>query len=141
MNVGQAAERSGLPAKTIRFYEEIGLVAPDRASNGYRHYSADDIHRLSFLRRARSLGFSIDDCRQLMALYRDKARSSHDVKAIARSHVSAIDAKITELQGMRATLSSLIKACQGNDRPDCPIIEDLATGGANTSSNREQTLP
>lgn len=126
MNVGQAAARSGLPAKTIRFYEEIGLIAPDRAANGYRDYGADDIHRLSFLRRARSLGFSIEDCRQLMALYRDRARSSHDVKAIARSHVTAIDAKIAELQSMRATLNTLITACNGNDRPECPILEDLA---------------
>jgi MerR family copper efflux transcriptional regulator len=126
MNVGQAASRSGLPAKTIRFYEEIGLIAPDRAANGYRDYSADDIHRLSFLRRARGLGFSIEDCRQLMALYRDRDRSSHDVKAIARSHVTAIDAKIIELQSMRATLNTLIKACNGNDRPECPILEDLA---------------
>ena len=129
MNVGQAAERSGLPAKTIRFYEEIGLIAPDRAANGYRDYNADDIHRLSFLRRARSLGFSIEDCRQLMALYRDRARSSHDVKAIARSHVGAIDAKLAELQSMRATLNTLIKACNGNDRPECPILEDLAGTG------------
>jgi MerR family copper efflux transcriptional regulator len=126
MNVGQAASRSGLPAKTIRFYEEIGLIAPDRAANGYRDYSADDIHRLSFLRRARGLGFSIEDCRQLMALYRDRGRSSHDVKAIARSHVTTIDAKIIELQSMRATLNTLIKACNGNDRPECPILEDLA---------------
>lgn len=126
MNVGHAAQRSGLPAKTIRFYEEIGLIAPERAANGYRDYSDDDIHRLSFLRRARSLGFSIEDCRQLMALYRDKSRSSHDVKEIAKSHVVAIDAKIAELQAMRSTLGTLITACRGNDRPDCPIIEDLA---------------
>lgn len=126
MNVGHAAAQSGLPAKTIRFYEEIGLISPTRAANGYRDYSADDVHRLSFLRRARSLGFSIDDCRQLMALYRDKARSSHDVKEIAKSHVASIDAKIAELQAMRATLNTLIRACHGNDRPDCPIIEDLA---------------
>jgi MerR family copper efflux transcriptional regulator len=126
MNVGQAARQSGLPAKTIRFYEEIGLISPDRAANGYRDYSADDVHRLSFLRRARGLGFSIEDCRHLMSLYRDKARSSHDVKEIARSHVSAIDAKIAELQSMRATLNTLITACHGNDRPDCPILEDLA---------------
>lgn len=126
MNVGQASQRSGLPAKTIRFYEEIGLVAPQRASNGYRDYTSDDVHLLSFLRRARGLGFSIEDCRQLMALYRDKARSSHDVKEIAKSHVTAIDAKIAELQAMRATLNTLITACHGNDRPDCPIIEDLA---------------
>lgn len=129
MNVGHAAEQSGLPAKTIRFYEEIGLIAPQRAANGYRDYSADDVHRLSFLRRARSLGFSIEDCRHLMSLYRDRSRSSHDVKEIARSHVSAIDAKIAELQSMRSTLNTLIKACHGNDRPDCPILEDLAGQG------------
>lgn len=126
MNVGQASQRSGLPTKTIRFYEEIGLIAPQRASNGYRDYSTDEVHLLSFLRRARGLGFSIDDCRQLMALYRDKARSSHDVKEIAKSHVTAIDSKIAELQAMRATLNTLIDACHGNERPDCPIIEDLA---------------
>lgn len=126
MNVGLAAEKSGLPAKTIRFYEEIGLIAPQRAPNGYRDYTGEDVHRLSFLRRARGLGFSIEDCRQLMALYRDKSRSSHDVKEIAKSHVSSIDAKIAELQAMRATLGALIKACHGNDRPDCPIIQDLA---------------
>ena len=80
--------RSGLPAKTIRYYEEIGLIAPARAGNGYRDYSGDDIHRLAFLRRARSLGFSIDDCRQLMALYRDRSRASHDVREIAAAHVA-----------------------------------------------------
>lgn len=143
MNVGQAAGQSGLPAKTIRFYEEIGLIAPDRAANGYRDYSADDVHRLSFLRRARGLGFSIEDCRQLMALYRDRSRSSHDVKEIARTHVTAIDAKIAELQSMRATLDTLINACHGNDRPDCPILEDLAgkKSIAKTGSNREHRVP
>ena len=80
MNVGTAARRSGLPAKTIRYYEDIGLISPARAGNGYRDYSSDDVHRLAFLRRARGLGFSIEDCRQLMALYRDKSRASHDVR-------------------------------------------------------------
>ena len=88
MNVGDAAHRSGLPAKTIRYYEEIGLIAPARAGNGYRDYSGDDIHRLAFLRRARNLGFSIDDCRQLMALYQDRSRASHDVREIAAAHVT-----------------------------------------------------
>ncbi len=83
MNVGDAAQRSGLPAKTIRYYEEIGLISPSRAGNGYRDYSGDDIHRLAFLRRARNLGFSIDDCRQLMALYQDRGRASQDVREIA----------------------------------------------------------
>ena len=117
MNVGAAARRSGLPAKTIRYYEEIGLIRPARADNGYRDYSPDDIHRLAFLRRARGLGFSIDDCRQLMALYRDKARASHDVREIAKSHVAAIEEKVRELQSMRATLQKLIHACHGDERP------------------------
>jgi Cu(I)-responsive transcriptional regulator len=126
MNVGDAAVRSGLPAKTIRYYEEIGLIAPARAGNGYRDYSSDDIHRLAFLRRARNLGFSIDDCRQLMALYRDRSRASHDVREIAAAHVSAIEEKVRELQSMRATLQKLIHACHGDDRPDCPILDDIA---------------
>ncbi|MEW9837092.1 Cu(I)-responsive transcriptional regulator [Mesorhizobium marinum] len=126
MNVGTAARRTGLPAKTIRYYEDIGLISPARADNGYRDYSGDDIHRLAFLRRARGLGFSIEDCRQLMALYRDKGRASQDVRAIAKSHVAAIDAKLAELQSMRATLHKLIHACHGDDRPDCPILDDMA---------------
>ena len=130
MNVGEAARRSGLPSKTIRYYEEIGLLSPDRSANGYRAYSADDIHRLAFLRRARGLGFSIDDCRQLMALYRDRSRASHDVKEIAEAHVTAIEEKVRELQSMRATLQTLIHACHGDDRPDCPILEEMAGGEA-----------
>lgn len=126
MNVGNAAQRSGLPAKTIRYYEDIGLVAPERSQNGYRRYSDDDIHRLAFLKRARSLGFSIDECRQLMALYRDKTRASHDVRAIAVAHVGAIEEKIRELQSMRATLEKLIDACHGDERPDCPILDDIS---------------
>jgi Cu(I)-responsive transcriptional regulator len=126
MNVGNAAERSGLPAKTIRYYEEIGLISPARAENGYRDYSQDDVHRLAFLRRARNLGFSIDDCRQLMALYRDRGRASHDVREIAAAHVKAIEEKVRELQSMRATLQKLIHACHGDDRPDCPILDDMA---------------
>ena len=126
MNVSQAARQSGLPAKTIRYYEEVGLVHPRRAANGYRDYSADDVHGLAFLRRARGLGFSIEDCRQLMALYGDKGRASHDVREIAIAHVAAIDEKIAELQSMRRTLDTLVRACHGDDRPDCPILDDIA---------------
>lgn len=126
MNVGNAAARSGLPAKTIRYYEDVGLITPARAENGYRDYSPEDIHRLTFLRRARGLGFSIEECRQLMALYRDKSRASHDVRKIAISHVDAINAKIRELESMRTTLERLIKACHGDERPDCPILDDIA---------------
>lgn len=126
MNVGAAARRSGLPAKTIRYYEDIGLIRPARAGNGYRDYSSDDVHRLAFLRRARGLGFSIEDCRQLMALYRDKSRASHDVRELAKSHVAAIEEKVRELESMRGTLQKLILACHGDERPDCPILDDIA---------------
>ena len=126
MNVSQAAHRSGLPAKTIRYYEEVGLIQPDRAANGYRDYSAEDVHSLAFLRRARGLGFSIEECRQLMALYRDKSRASHDVREIAVAHVTAIDDKIAELQSMRRTLDALVHACNGDPRPDCPLLDDMA---------------
>ena len=125
MNVGEAAERSGLPAKTIRYYEEIGLVRPARAANGYRNYSQADINRLAFLRRARGLGFSIEDCRHLAALHANGTRASHDVREIARAHVAAIEEKIEELQAMRATLDGLVEACHGDDRPDCPILERM----------------
>jgi Cu(I)-responsive transcriptional regulator len=130
MNVGTAARRSGLPAKTIRYYEDIGLISPARAGNGYRDYSSDDVHRLAFLRRARGLGFSIEDCRQLMALYRDKSRASHDVRELAKNHVAAIEEKVRELQSMRATLQTLIHACHGDERPDCPILDDMAGAAA-----------
>ena len=126
MNVGDAARRTGLPAKTIRYYEEIGLIAPQRAGNGYRDYSGDDVHRLAFLKRARNLGFSIDDCRQLMALYRDRSRASADVRQIASDHVLAIEDKIRELQSMRSPLQKLVHACHGDARPNCPILEEMA---------------
>ena len=126
MNIGRAAELTNLPAKTIRFYEEIELIKPSRASNGYRDYSDDDIHRLKFLQRARSLGFSIDECRVLFSLYEDEDRASADVKAIALTKIEAVDAKIRELQSLRDTLSHLAETCNGDNRPDCPIIRDLA---------------
>ena len=130
MNVGTAARRSGLPAKTIRYYEDIGLIRPARTQNGYRDYTGDDIHRLTFLRRARGLGFSIENGRQLMALYRDKGRASHDVREIAKSHVKVIEEKVRELESMRATLQKLIHACHGDERPDCPILDDMAGAAA-----------
>ncbi|TNE40854.1 MAG: Cu(I)-responsive transcriptional regulator [Alphaproteobacteria bacterium] len=126
MNIGEAAERSGLPTKTIRYYEDIGLVVADRRDNGYRDYSDVHIHKLSFLRRARSLGFSIPECRLLLSLYEDTDRSSGDVKALALSKVAEIDQKISELAGLRKTLKTLSDKCHGDDRPDCPILDDLS---------------
>ena len=126
MNIGEIAEKSGLPAKTIRYYEDIGLVEPNRSENGYRHFNDNDLHKLTFLCRARTLGFSIEDCRILMALYEDETRTSADVKSVAKQHLARIDDKITQLQSMRKTLSHLVSECAGDNRPDCPILNDLA---------------
>lgn len=126
MNIGAAAERSGLPAKTIRYYEDIALITPQRQENGYRDYGDSDIHKLRFLHRARNLGFSIDECRMLLSLYGDEHRASADVKAIAEQKLSEIDQKIRELQSLKSALSPLIDCCHGDDRPDCPILDDLA---------------
>lgn len=130
MNIGTAADQANLPPKTIRYYEEIGLVTPSRAENGYRDYSENDVHRLRFLQRSRSLGFTIDECRLLLSLYDDKNRASADVKAVALEKVTEIDRKIAELQSLRDTLAMLAKHCHGDGRPDCPIIDDLAGGAA-----------
>ena len=128
MNIGAAAARTGLPPKTIRYYEEIGLIRPARAKSGYRDFSDADVHKLAFLGRARALGFSIEDCRTLLGLYEDESRSSGDVKQLARSHLVQIEGKIAALQSMQATLSHLVEACAGDERPDCPILRDLAEG-------------
>ncbi len=127
MSIGTVAAKSGLPAKTIRYYEDIGLLTPPRRDNGYRSYREQELHKLKFLHRARSLGFTIDECRQLLSLYEDESRASSDVKALARQHLKEVDAKILELQGMKSTLETLIKSCRGDHRPDCPIIDDLAS--------------
>jgi Cu(I)-responsive transcriptional regulator len=129
MNIGTVAERSGLPAKTIRYYEDIGLITPARDANGYRHFGDNDVHTLKFLASARSLGFTIEHCRALIALYKDRERASADVKSLAEEHLVEIDNKITELQAMRATLSDLVHRCHGDDRPDCPILDGLAAKG------------
>jgi Cu(I)-responsive transcriptional regulator len=126
MNIGTASEKSGLPPKTIRYYEDIGLLSPGRADNGYRDYSTADVHRLRFLQRSRGLGFSVEECRQLLSLYGDTHRESAEVKAIAESKLVEIDRKIGELNALRATLSHLVHACHGDHRPECPILEDLA---------------
>lgn len=126
MNISEVALRAGLPPKTIRYYEDIGLIRPLRSQNGYRAFRESDLHKLAFLGRARSLGFSIEECRTLMALYEDRARASSDVKALAERHLDQIAAKIKELRAMEATLSTLVSACAGDNRPDCPILTGLA---------------
>ena len=126
MNIGTAARQSGLPPKTIRYYEDIGLLTADRAANGYRDYSNEDVHRLRFVQRSRSLGFSVEECRQLLALYTDRDRASADVKAIAIEKLGEIDRKITELTGLREMLGHLVETCHGDARPECPIIDGLS---------------
>ena len=126
MNIGQASERSGLPSKTIRYYEEIGLISPQRAANGYRDYDLADIHRLRFLHRARRLGFSIEECRQLLSLYGDRDRASADVKAIAQARLAEIDTRIVQMLSLKEALLHLIRHCHGDQRPHCPILDDLS---------------
>ena len=128
MNIGKVAEQAGIPAKTIRYYEDIGLVRPPRDANGYRAFADQDVHKLAFLGRARLLGFSIQDCRTLLALYEDQDRASADVKKVATEHLQRIEAKLAELGAMRATLAHLVECCAGDNRPDCPILSDLASG-------------
>jgi len=126
MNIGEVSRASGLPAKTIRYYEDIGLVRPARGANGYRDFSKQDAHKLAFLGRSRSLGFTIEDCRTLMSLYEDRDRASANVKALASEHLDRITQKIEELQALKSTLETLVVRCHGDDRPDCPILDDLA---------------
>ncbi len=126
MNIGDVSEATGLPAKTIRYYEDIGLVRPARKGNGYRDFSDQDVHKVRFLGRARTLGFSIEECRSLLELYEDAGRESAAVKSIARDHLTRIDAKIADLAQLRDMLGHLIDTCAGDNRPDCPILDDLA---------------
>ena len=126
MNIGEVAEHSGLPVKTLRYYDEIELVSPRRLSSGYRDYSDEDLHRLQFIARSRGLGFSLEDCRHLLSLYNDESRASADVKRIVQEKLVEIDQKIDELEGLRKTLTHLSKNCRGDGRPECPILEDLA---------------
>lgn len=126
MQIGEAALATGVSAKMIRHYEAIGLVpAADRKDSNYRDYGHHDLHRLGFIRRARDLGFSMDEIRDLLRLWADRDRSSADVKALAEAHVSALQRKIALLEEMRSTLGALVEGCEGDHRPDCPIIESL----------------
>lgn len=147
MNIGEAAARSGLPTKTIRYYESVGLVEPAaRGGNGYRDYDERDVNLLRFVQRARAHGFTLQECRELLDLYRDRGRASAEVKAVAGRRIDDIDRRIAELTAMRATLADLMRRCHGDDRPDCPILDDLAGaatedvhgGGANAHQSHAE---
>ncbi|MDR7102406.1 Cu(I)-responsive transcriptional regulator [Croceicoccus sp. BE223] len=126
MNIGQAAKASGVSAKMIRYYEQTGLIPKaDRRESGYRDYSASDVHMLRFIRRARDLGFAVAEINELLGLWRDKSRHSSDVKRIAQTHIDRLQERARNLEAMAATLGTLVACCSGDDRPDCPILDDL----------------
>jgi MerR family transcriptional regulator, copper efflux regulator len=135
VNINAAAKQTGIAAKSLRYYEEIGLVAPHRLDNGYRDYDGDDVQRLRFLRRSRDLGFTIADCRSLLELWSDRSRASADVKAIANKHLVDVEHKLAELETMRSTLSLLVDACHGDNQPECPILRDLAGSLGSSAEN------
>ena len=130
MTIGEAAKASEVSAKMIRHYESLGLLGEvARTDSGYRLYSASDIHSLQFIKRARDLGFSMAEIKELVSLWHDQGRASSHVKAIAQAHLSDLEERIRKMQAMRQTLTQLVAGCQGNNRPTCPILADLAGEG------------
>ncbi|TDG23873.1 MerR family transcriptional regulator [Paracraurococcus ruber] len=125
MTIGDAARASGVSEKMIRHYEAIGLVRPARQANGYRHYAEPDIAVLRFIRHARDLAFPLEDVRRLLALWHDRGRASGEVRRLALGHVAALEAKAQSLQAMANSLKHLAATCHGDDRPDCPILDEL----------------
>jgi len=129
MNIGAASKASGVSAKMIRYYEQIGLIPlAERRDSGYRDYVTADVHRLRFVRRARDLGFSVEQIRALLELWSDRGRSNADVRAVALRHVAELEAQATRLQAMIATLTDLVRTCEHGERPGCPIIDELGGG-------------
>ena len=127
MNIGQASRATGVSTKMIRYYESVGLIRPaDRTESNYRDFGDREINELRFVRRARTLGFSVDEIQQLLSLWRDRSRPSREVKVIAQQHIAALDRRIAEMQTMTGTLRELARCCAGDDRPDCPILADLS---------------
>jgi len=138
LNIGMAAEASGVSAKMIRHYETIGLIPKARrTASDYRVYSANDVHMLRFIRHARDLGFAMPQIAELLRLWRDQRRPSRDVKRVALGHIAALERKIGELQAMKATLEHLTAHCHGDERPDCPILDNLAAPCAHAGLGRK----
>ncbi|MFN3463856.1 MAG: Cu(I)-responsive transcriptional regulator [Terricaulis sp.] len=127
MNIGNAAERSGVSAKMIRYYEEIGLITASRRANGYRDYDENDVSVLQFIRRTRDLGFSLDEVSNLLALWRDRKRPSREVKRLASQHIEDLERRMREMRAVVRTLKTLADHCRGDERSECPILEDFAS--------------
>lgn len=141
MNIGQAAKASGISAKMIRHYEGVGLIAAAaRTDAGYRQYSGADVHTLRFVRHARDLGFSIQEIGELVGLWHNRRRSSRQVKALAQAHIQELEQKVQELLAMKATLEHLVHCCHGDDRPDCPILDTLASDGPPSPPRRQKRM-
>lgn len=139
MNIGAAALASGVSAKMIRHYESVDLLPPaQRTDAGYRQYTEKDVHILRFIRRSRDLGFSIDEIRDLLGLWQDRRRPSRQVKALAQQHLDVLQQKLDELQEMKSTLENLVHCCRGDDRPDCPILDELEATDAGTVPYRRR---
>ncbi len=140
MRITEVARASGLAPKTIRYYEDVGLLpAPKRRDNGYRDYSEADAELLGFVRRARELGFSVKECRSLLALYLDPNRASGDVKSLALDKIAEIDRKMKDFAAMRRKLVALAEQCPGDHDPDCPILEELATPASQGGQRKRRT--
>ena len=142
MNIGQAAKATGISAKMIRYYEDNGLIGPvSRTGSGYRVYGPRDIHTRGFIKRSRDMGFSVERIAGLLQLWRDRSRHSADVKRLALEHVEVLQQRIAELQEMVATVRTLADCCAGDERPDCPILSDIATGAPLHPAPRTDTPP
>ena len=140
MNIGTVADASGVPAKTIRYYESVGLIPPARrAENGYRRYGDTDVQTLMFIQRARGLGFSVEGVASLLELWRDKRRASSKVKELAARHVVRIEEKVRELESIRHVLQDLMERCHGDDRPECPILDEFSNVTATRDWYRKPT--
>ena len=138
--IGIAAQRAGVSARMVRHYESLGLLPPvARTDSGYRQYTEADVHALRFIRRARDLGFSMAEIATLLGLWQDKARASSQVKSIAQAHINDLNTRIADMQAMQRSLQSLVQCCHGDQRPECPILDDLAA--TNGSPSTTQTLP
>jgi MerR family copper efflux transcriptional regulator len=141
LNIGEAASRSGVSAKMIRHYESLGLIRNARRTDaGYWLYDDADVHTLQFVRRARGLGFSMKEVAQLLGLWHNRRRSSGDVRRVAQRHITELEQKIDELQSMKRTLEGLVHRCHGDQRPDCPILEDLAGDGDDPAAGAKRVV-